>query len=172
MAAAALAIRLPARTRPREGAAAEVCGLSFDQPGGPIVAVCGLMGGAGTTTLAWLLARQAARESVAPTLLCESEALAGGLAVLAGAASRTGLGDLARDLAQGIDLQAAPFAQIPGGPRLIATVPRLGPPRLSGALERVLGMPATRMAWSCATRAPSTTSTRRRSSPPPPTSCG
>src|SRR5436305_1368767 len=42
------------------------CGLAFERLGGPLVAVCGLAGGAGTTTLALALARQAARESALP----------------------------------------------------------------------------------------------------------
>jgi len=138
MAATALALRLSDATRRRDDARADVCGLSFDGLGGPIVAVCGLTGGAGTTTLAWLIARQAARESTAPILVCEAEALAGGLAVLAGVATPTGLGELATNLAESKP-RGASFAQIADGLRLVATVPRTGPPRVPGRLASVLG---------------------------------
>src|SRR4051812_36549590 len=65
MAAAALAARVPLLNA-RRSEAAPACGLAFDEPGGPLVAVCGLVGGAGASTLALCLARQAAHESAAP----------------------------------------------------------------------------------------------------------
>ena len=74
MAATALTVRLPGLlARQRAASTATLTGLAFDRPGGPVLAICGLAGGAGTTTLAWLLARQAARESAAAVLLCEPE---------------------------------------------------------------------------------------------------
>ena len=41
----------------------------FSEPGAPLVAVCGLHGGAGTTTLACLLAEHAAAASPAGRVL-------------------------------------------------------------------------------------------------------
>lgn len=106
----------------------EEVGLRFDQPGGPVVALCGLVGGAGTSTLSYLLATRAARESHAPVLLCEAEALAGGLAVLAGHASPLGLSQLATLIDAEKTPECAPVAQIDGGLRLLATLPRASAP--------------------------------------------
>ena len=60
MGAAAIAARIPLQRAARRDRAIE-SGLVFDELGGPLVAVCGLAGGAGVSTLALLLARQAAQ---------------------------------------------------------------------------------------------------------------
>jgi hypothetical protein len=74
------------------------CGLRFERPDGPLVVVCGLHGGAGTSTLAYALAVQAARESPAGrVLLCESAAAAGDVASLAAATSPYSLSELAAE---------------------------------------------------------------------------
>jgi len=74
------------------------CGLRFERPGGPLVVVCGLHGGAGTSTLAYALAAQAARESPGGgVLLCESAAAAGDVASLAAATSPYSLSELAAE---------------------------------------------------------------------------
>lgn len=52
-------------------------GLRFDRPDGPLVVVCGLHGGAGTSTIAYALASRAAMESVRRVLLVETPASAG-----------------------------------------------------------------------------------------------
>src|SRR4051794_41494591 len=106
--AIAARIKLPRAATQRDHASA--CGLAFDQPGGPLVAVCGLAGGAGTSTLALALARQAAHESTAPVLLCETDSSAGGLAAVAHASSRLSLGELATSALSGAALTAPPFA--------------------------------------------------------------
>lgn len=59
------------------------------------MAVCGLAGGCGTTTLAHLIATHAAREGRGPVLLCEPEAPLGGLAVATGRTSAHGVGGVA-----------------------------------------------------------------------------
>ena len=86
MAAAAIAARLPFPRAARAGHAGERA-LAFDTVGGPVVAVCGLTGGAGTSTLALLLARLAASDSTAPILLAETDPMRAGLAVLTGRAT-------------------------------------------------------------------------------------
>lgn len=106
--------------RPHEAA----CDLSFDEPGGPLVAVCGLAGGVGTSTLALALARQAAAESRAPVLLADAAATPG-LVPLAGTRSTFSLDSLAVALADG-DQPDDPFAELAPGLRLIAAEPRLG----------------------------------------------
>jgi hypothetical protein len=74
------------------------CGLCFERPGGPLVVVCGLHGGAGTSTLACALAVQAARESPGGrVLLCESAAAAGDVASLTAATSPYSLSELAAE---------------------------------------------------------------------------
>ena len=141
MATPALAARLPlATTWPRRARPADACGLVFDRRGGPLVAVCGLTGGAGTTTLAWRLARQAARESRSPVLACEAEALAGGLAAAsgAGAGSPIALGDLAAAVALGERPPNGAFVALEHGLRLLATAPRPSSAVPAGALARVL----------------------------------
>jgi cellulose biosynthesis protein BcsQ len=99
------------------------CGLAYDRPGGPLVAVCGLAGGAGTSTLTLALARQAARESAAPILLCEADSSAGSLAAIAGVSSQLSLGELASSALSGAALTAPPFATYADGLRVIATGP-------------------------------------------------
>lgn len=96
--------------------------LVFDEPGGPVVAVCGLAGGAGTSTIALLLARQAAADSAAPVLLGESYA-GRGLALLAGRGTRHSLNALAVYAAAGETPDAA-FAEIAPGLRLVACIER------------------------------------------------
>ena len=87
----------PGRRAPARGA----CGLAFDTPGGPVVVVCGLHGGAGTSSLAYALAATAALESRAPVLLCESDDVAGDIAHLTRTTSPLSLGALAAAYAAG-----------------------------------------------------------------------
>jgi Flp pilus assembly CpaE family ATPase len=137
VAAAALTGRL---ALPRQRTASRATSseqLAFHRPGGPLVAVCGLAGGAGTSTLAYLLARRAARHSTAPVLLAELNP-GGGLVALVGAASSLALGELAR----AVDEECAPerpFAEAAPGLRLVAATELGAPdPLPSGALERLL----------------------------------
>jgi hypothetical protein len=69
-------------------------GLRFEHPGGPRVVVCGLHGGAGTSTLAYALATQAAAESPARVLLCETAGSAGDQSTLVGVHPLFELGDI------------------------------------------------------------------------------
>jgi pilus assembly protein CpaE len=138
VAAAAVAGRLPLVRRPRPAAGREALdGLAFDDRGGPLVAVCGLVGGAGASTLAYLLARRAARHSSAPVLLAELQER-GGLAALTGAAAPLALRELAHAVEQGLEPDR-PFAELAGGLRLVASDrPRLGEPVAGTALARLL----------------------------------
>jgi len=124
MGATALAARIrpPVAARSQDSAAH---GLRFDELGGPLVAVCGLVGGSGASTLACALARQAALESAAPVLLTESETQRGGLAVVAGQTTVLGLPDLAQQVADG-QTPREPFLELAHGLRLIAAAPRQG----------------------------------------------
>jgi MinD-like ATPase involved in chromosome partitioning or flagellar assembly len=64
-------------------------------PATPLVAVCGLAEGAGTTLLAWLLALEALRDGEDPVLLTELPACGGGLARLTGVEDGRSLASLA-----------------------------------------------------------------------------
>jgi hypothetical protein len=89
--------------------------------GGPLVAICGLHGGAGTTSLARLLAEAAQASATAgAVMLCETDPCGGGLAIELGQASPHGLHDVAADRR---DARRAPFAQLPDGLRLCAAAP-------------------------------------------------
>jgi cellulose biosynthesis protein BcsQ len=111
--------------------------LAFHETGGPLLAVCGLVGGAGASTLAYLLARRAARHSTAPVLLAELHEQ-GALAALAGAGGPFALRELAHAVDQDRRL-GRPFAELPGGLRLVAsTEPAIGEAAPAAALARVL----------------------------------
>ena len=90
----------PPAPQPRRRALGHrVCGLAFDDAGGPLVTVCGLHGGAGTSTLAYLLAAQAARESAGQVMLCEAPGAAGDQARLTRAEATVSLAELAAAVA-------------------------------------------------------------------------
>lgn len=135
MGATAIAARIPlphqARARSGDGV------FAFDAVGGPVVAVCGLTGGAGTSTLALLLARLAARESSAPILLAESDPLRAGLATLAGRSTPRPLVGLAQDVADDLE-PADTFVELDPGLRLIAAEPQPVGPVAPDALDVLL----------------------------------
>jgi hypothetical protein len=93
---------------------------------GILLAVCGLVGGAGTTTLAYLIARAAARQGDEPVLLADAGGSSGGLAVFAGVESSRSLPELAGALAMGVPLDGVLYATTRDGVRVIATGPEFG----------------------------------------------
>jgi hypothetical protein len=117
--AIAARIRLPRATAPRRVAAAA---LAFDELGGPVVAFCGLTGGAGTSTVALLLAHEVATASAAPILLAEADSHRAGLSVIAGRATPKSLVALAHELAED-RTPTDTFVEIDSGLRLIAAKP-------------------------------------------------
>lgn len=133
MATAALTAGIQLRfARRRSDLGSATCGLRADELGGPIVVVCGLVGGAGTTTLAYFLARQAARESKVPALVAELDLSGGGgLAALTGAATPHGLSALASRVADDDPPEHA-FGELEPRLRLVA-----GPPRREARAEDV-----------------------------------
>lgn len=116
--------QLPTLARSREPTEPTGCGLSFTAPGGPVVVVAGLHGGAGTSTLAYALAAQAAQESPAPILLAEADQVSGDIAHITGTASPLSLGELALELAAGRQPQGG--TQV-GRLRVIARPPSVTP---------------------------------------------
>jgi hypothetical protein len=89
--------RAPSDTSP----AARRAALAFTEPDGPVVVVCGLHGGAGTSTLALLLAHYAAAASSMPVLLCEAPGASGDQLALGAPESAVSLDSLAVTLALG-----------------------------------------------------------------------
>jgi hypothetical protein len=113
--------------------------LAFTETRGPVVVVCGLHGGAGTSTLALLLAHYAAVASSVPVLLCEAPAASGDQLALGAPESAVSLDALAVTLAAGARPQNGWWADRENL-RVLATPPaaRLdSPPRvdLSGTLQ-------------------------------------
>ena len=68
---------------------------------GPLVAICGLCGGAGTSTLAYTLAAAAAERSTQPVFACETSGITGGLALYARAQPGLSLTQAANQVATG-----------------------------------------------------------------------
>lgn len=126
MGAAALTARIPRIPSSRVARAHEAaCGLAFHRTGGPLVAICGLTGGAGTTTVAHLLARQAATESTVPVLLTETTENRAGLATVTGRATPHPLSVLAKHIADDVS-PTDTFVQVQPRLRLVAAPPRNG----------------------------------------------
>lgn len=109
-------------------------------PRGALVAVCGVCGGAGATTLAYLVARSAAREGGEPVLVCDLGGVVAGLAECAGVESSLSLPGLANAFDAGEDPIEAVFAHGGDGLRVLARGPRfdqpLDPDGLVEALEQ------------------------------------
>lgn len=137
MGTAAVAAHLTTATSSRARSRA-TCGLAFDQPRGPLVAVCGLAGGAGASTLALTLARQAATESAAPVLVGETSTYKPGLSVLTGYETPHSLAALARGVGDG-GQPTDTFLEFASGLRLIASAPRRQPAALGDASSVLLG---------------------------------
>jgi hypothetical protein len=92
---------------------------------GPLLAVCGLTGGAGTTTLAYLVALAAARQSGEPALVADTGGPSGGLSALAEVETPRSLPELAAQLAAGVPLTGGLYAVGRDGVRVIAARPEL-----------------------------------------------
>lgn len=97
-------------------------------PEGLLVAVCGVCGGAGATTAAYLLARSAARAGEGPALVCDLGGIAVGLAEYAGVESPATLSALANVASGGEQPPAAAFVDGGDGLRVLARGPRFDQP--------------------------------------------
>jgi hypothetical protein len=136
MGAAAIATRLPMPWPTRTRAVAAT-GLRFDRLGGPLVAVCGLVGGAGASTLAMAIAHKAATESATPVLLTEANGGGADMAALAGRAGPHSLLSLAGEVAQG-GAPARTFIEIAPRLRLLASAPGRSPEVEASAVQALL----------------------------------
>ena len=121
MAAAAIAARSTPRRAARTPRRQRAGALAFDELGGPLVAVCGLAGGAGTSTLALLLARQAAAsERGADPAHRGRPAATAGLAVARRPRDAASADRARRQLADRRRPDATTFLELEPGLRLIA----------------------------------------------------
>jgi MinD-like ATPase involved in chromosome partitioning or flagellar assembly len=105
---------------------------------GRLVAVCALCGGAGASTLAYLIGAWAAEDSVEPVLVCDAGELTAGLSAYAGVESVRSLEEVAIELAAGGAVAEGLFAVPRPRLRLIAAAPRLHGPIDGVATSRLL----------------------------------
>ncbi|HYB24577.1 MAG TPA: hypothetical protein VED41_12315 [Solirubrobacteraceae bacterium] len=90
---------------------------------GPLLAVCGLCGGAGASTLAYLTALAAARRRTGDVLLADTGSPGGGISHYTGVGTPRSLSEVAELLAAGLPV-AALLATTSEGVRVLATGPR------------------------------------------------
>lgn len=119
---------------------------TVDAPGGehapargPLVAVCGVCGGAGASTLAYLLARFEQRSLAGEVLVADTGGPGGGIAALAGVQAARSLTEIAELLQAGLPA-GQPIASAADGLRVLATGPRFptgtAPSRVRVLLEQ------------------------------------
>ncbi|MFZ0381154.1 MAG: hypothetical protein WCD11_01260 [Solirubrobacteraceae bacterium] len=106
---------------------------------GILLAVCGLVGGAGTTTLAYLIARAAARQGDGPVLVADAGGSSGGLAVFAGVESSRSLPELAGALCTDVPPEEVLYSTTRDGLRVVARGPEFGTPAPLVHLRTLLG---------------------------------
>ena len=105
---------------------------------GPLLAVCGLAGGAGASTLAYLVARSAAGSDAEPVLVCDTGGPTAGLSTYAGAASPRSLTGAADAIAAGEALEEGLFTPAAPGLRVLARGPELESSGETAAMGRLL----------------------------------
>jgi Flp pilus assembly CpaE family ATPase len=105
---------------------------------GPLLAVAGLCGGAGATTLAYLVARSAARHAGRPVLVCDTGGPAGGLASYARVRAPRSLPRVANAISAHEPLADGLFADDGSGLRVMASRPELDLEADPAGLERLL----------------------------------
>ena len=105
---------------------------------GPLLAVCGLAGGAGVTTLSYLIALAAVRQWTDPVLVADTGGPSGGLAACAGVEVPRSLGELAEQVAAGVPLGGGLYATAREGLRVLATGPEFSSPRADDQVRELL----------------------------------
>ena len=104
---------------------------------GPLLAVCGLCGGAGTSTLAYLIALFTARRQSDPVLVCDTGGPGGGLADYAGVATPRSLVEVGEHAAIGLS-PGRVYVTGADGVRVLATGPRFAPDCAGDGVKLVL----------------------------------
>src|SRR5262249_36758992 len=105
---------------------------------GPLLAVCGLAGGGGGTTLAYLIAWAAARTWADPVLVADTGGPSGALAVCAGVEVQCSFGQLADQLAAGVALSGGIYATGRDGLRILASGPEFQSARTDEHVRQLL----------------------------------
>jgi MinD-like ATPase involved in chromosome partitioning or flagellar assembly len=105
---------------------------------GPLLAVVGLGGGAGVTTLSYLIALSAVRQWTDPVLVADTGGPSGGLAACAGVEVSRSLGELAQQLAAGATLGGGIYAARRDGLRVLAAGPEFSSPRADDQVRELL----------------------------------
>jgi len=105
---------------------------------GPLLAIVALCGGAGASTLAYLIARSSARSDAEPVLVCDAGGLTAGLASYAGVESPRSLTGAADAVAAGEELADGLFVSAAPGLRMIARGPDLESEGDGDAITRLL----------------------------------
>jgi MinD-like ATPase involved in chromosome partitioning or flagellar assembly len=101
---------------------------------GPLLAICGLAGGVGTTTLAFLIAVAAARQWTDPVLVADTGGPSGGLAACAGVEVPRSLCELAEQLGCGTPLGPCIYAMCRNGLHVLASGPDFSSPDVGDQL--------------------------------------
>jgi hypothetical protein len=103
-----------------------------------LIAVCGLCGGAGASTLAYLLARNLSESLAEPVLVCDTGGPGGGLAAYSRVGAAHSLSRIANAVAAHEPLAGGLFADDGSGLRVMASRPQLDTDVDEGGLARVL----------------------------------
>ena len=104
---------------------------------GTLLAVCGLCGGAGTSTLTYLIGRYAASELRGPVLICDTGSPSGGLAAYADTTTPRSLVEVAELVGAGLPT-GRPYTTTEHGLRVLATGPRFTPKCPTDGLRSIL----------------------------------
>jgi len=104
---------------------------------GLLLAVCGCCGGAGASTLAYLVALAAVRARSEPVLVADTGGTGGGLAHYAGVAAPHSLAEIAESLVAGLT-PGRPYVAASDGLRVLATGPRFAAGCVREGVELVL----------------------------------
>lgn len=105
---------------------------------GPLLAVCGVAGGAGATSLAYLVGLAAARQGTEPVLVADTGGPSGALAALAGLAAPRSLPELAGNLASGVAPRDGIYVTASGRLRVLAAGPEFVTECPRESLERLM----------------------------------
>lgn len=134
------AVWSPTRARsPRAIVSQERIGtLDFTERGGPMLVVAGVCGGAGTTTLAYLVAAASARASAGPVLLADLGGPAAAVSAYTRVESGFSIPRLAEHIAYGRRVPPQLFATAPGGLRVLAARPEFDAPVPDPSAREVL----------------------------------
>ena len=109
-------------------------GLAFTSTPGPLLMIVGLCGGAGATTLAYLIAATAARQSRPPVLVCDTGGPTAGLSTYTGVQSPRTLAETSQLLADGLPCGGELFVEAERRLRVIAGAPQF---TLTGDAEAI-----------------------------------